>query len=421
MPAQTDLIDPHTGQPVQWSDVSTLQASPNAAYDLQGLLQQAGLWEGFTSAPNRTNQYGAGVTFGGYRGGDTRFDDARADVATTDWDRLKGYTIGTSRKDYELTKYLRDPSGKIVGQTSWADEGPSLRSDDYAKMAAVVLGGYGAASALGGAGVGAGVGAGAGATEAGVVAGNGAFLGEGVASGVGAWDAAVPAAMGGTAEAGAGAGMAYGGGDATVVGEGAGYGGEAASPWEGGGFGQSAGGTEGAVTDPSVFNPEGITNPNFGQNADFAMVNGMNGGGLSSLSASSLAGWGDILKGGIGLYQAYGLNKASRGTQSSRIAEAQLAQLLQNPDSITSMPGYEAGLDAVERRAAGQGYLGSGNLKIALAKYGGDFYNQSVSQLSGIANRNYATDQQYKFGSLQLLGQGLNSMAYGFSQLGIGG
>lgn len=67
------------------------------------------------------------------------------------------------------------------------------------------------------------------------------------------------------------------------------------------------------------------------------------------------------------------------------LAGAQLRGLLTDPSSITSLPGYQAGLEAVQRSMAAQGYMGSGNMMAALQKYGGDFYNNAVSQLSGLA------------------------------------
>ena len=53
---------------------------------------------------------------------------------------------------------------------------------------------------------------------------------------------------------------------------------------------------------------------------------------------------------------------------------------LPNPGDITGMPGYQAGLEAVRRSMASQGFQGSGNMMAALQKYGGDFYNQYVGQ-----------------------------------------
>ncbi len=63
----------------------------------------------------------------------------------------------------------------------------------------------------------------------------------------------------------------------------------------------------------------------------------------------------------------------------------QMQRLMQDPAYLQQMPGYKAGLQAVERRMAAQGYNGSGNMMAALAQYGGDFYNQTMAQLGGFA------------------------------------
>lgn len=66
-------------------------------------------------------------------------------------------------------------------------------------------------------------------------------------------------------------------------------------------------------------------------------------------------------------------------------ASGQLQQLLADPNYVTQLPGYQAGLQAVQRSLASQGYLASGNMMAALQKYGGDFYNNAVNQLGGLA------------------------------------
>lgn len=74
---------------------------------------------------------------------------------------------------------------------------------------------------------------------------------------------------------------------------------------------------------------------------------------------------------------------ANRGMYADR-----LNALMANPSSITSVPGYDAGLQAVERRMAAQGFNGSGNMMTALNKYGGDFYNQEVARLMQLSGAN---------------------------------
>jgi hypothetical protein len=63
----------------------------------------------------------------------------------------------------------------------------------------------------------------------------------------------------------------------------------------------------------------------------------------------------------------------------------QLAQLQANPGSITSLPGYEAGQQALMRALSARGLQGSGNAMVELQKYGQDFYTQQVNQLSNLA------------------------------------
>lgn len=122
------------------------------------------------------------------------------------------------------------------------------------------------------------------------------------------------------------------------------------------------------------------------------------GGSASGVGLGSLASLLSIGSGIYGLTQAQKLrklveaqaNKADPwGASGGRdVAGGQLKDLLTNPNKITDMPGYEAGLQAVQRSMAANGYLGSGNMMTALAKYGGDFYNNAVAQLSGLAGAN---------------------------------
>ena len=62
-----------------------------------------------------------------------------------------------------------------------------------------------------------------------------------------------------------------------------------------------------------------------------------------------------------------------------------LARLNADPSSIQNEPGYAAGLQAVQRTMAAQGYTGSGNMMAAIAKYGGDFYNKTADRYAALA------------------------------------
>lgn len=59
-----------------------------------------------------------------------------------------------------------------------------------------------------------------------------------------------------------------------------------------------------------------------------------------------------------------------------------LRNLYANPGSISEMPGYKAGLQAVERRGAAQGWNGSGNMMVALSEYGGNFFDKEANRLA---------------------------------------
>lgn len=68
--------------------------------------------------------------------------------------------------------------------------------------------------------------------------------------------------------------------------------------------------------------------------------------------------------------------------------QAMLSQLMADPSKITTMPGYTAGMQAVERRLASQGYLGSGNMMTAMAEYGGSFFDKEANRLASLAGAN---------------------------------
>lgn len=101
---------------------------------------------------------------------------------------------------------------------------------------------------------------------------------------------------------------------------------------------------------------------------------------------------------------------------------AQLQQLMSDPSSITSMPGYKAGLQAVERRGAAQGWNGSGNMMTALSDFGGNFYNQAIQNLMGLSGANVnpgtaaSLAMQGNQAGASIAMQGLNRVGYGVTQ-----
>lgn len=101
---------------------------------------------------------------------------------------------------------------------------------------------------------------------------------------------------------------------------------------------------------------------------------------------------------------------------------SQLNSLMADPSTITTMPGYKAGLQAVERRGAAQGWNGSGNMMTSMADYGGNFFNQAVQQLMGLSGANV---NPVSAANLALSGQNdaasvgaqsMNRIGYGLTQ-----
>lgn len=149
------------------------------------------------------------------------------------------------------------------------------------------------------------------------------------------------------------------------------------------------------------------------------------GGWAKSLSpdmlrifSNVLGGYNNLANGLYSLYMSRQFAGLGKGTPSQQTANSQLNALLQDPNQIYKMPGWEAGLQAVQRTGAGQGYLGSGNMMVALNKYGGDFYNNTVRQLNDIATGGQAVQAAYRTGSADLFGQGVNSIGYWLSRYG---
>jgi len=192
--------------------------------------------------------------------------------------------------------------------------------------------------------------------------GGGAAAGEGGAT-VGAGEAGT-AAGSGLAETGSEAYINAGG-----MGGGGGVGASEAAAGAGGGLAET--GSEAYINAGNMGAGGGGFWGNLGNSA------------MSSLGNMSLMDWGRV---GIGAYGLYGANQQQRAAQAEEERRRQYQQridaLTANPNQITSMPGYQAGLEAVQRSMAAQGFTGSGNMMAALAKYGGDFYQQQLNNLT---------------------------------------
>lgn len=137
-----DLIDPHTGQPMQWGDATSLLGRVNGQGNTMDnrLLSMAGLWK--PEYDNLTNDWGTDVA--------SRSQARQAWQESPEYksltDSLKGYTYGEARKDYTVFDVLRDPQGNVVAMQPRLNKGQSFHKDDYANMISVMLGGYGAAA-----------------------------------------------------------------------------------------------------------------------------------------------------------------------------------------------------------------------------------------------------------------------------------
>lgn len=194
----------------------------------------------------------------------------------------------------------------------------------------------------------------------------------------------------------------------------------------------------GAAFAPGMSLPGGAGAPGGGGMSIQDVMKFLSGGGASA-GAGSLFGGGSNLLGLLSMAQgAYGMYNSSKLRklieEQSRIADpnaayrpgyaSRLNQLSMDPSSITSVPGYQSGLQAVQRSMAAQGYQGSGNMMDAVANYGGNFYNQEMNRLAGYSGitQNPATAPAMNISgnidALNLQGQGLNNFIYGAGRFG---
>ena len=202
----------------------------------------------------------------------------------------------------------------------------------------------------------------------------------------------------GAAAGGAIGGAASGGGLKGAIGGAAlGYGGGALLSGMGVGAAGAAGaaGGAGAVGAGSVMDLLG--SPGMGT-LDIGGV-AMGGGAAAGVGSLPWGSMGNLMNAGTsiyGLYESQQLQQMAKQLQASADPfgpyRAQYAQqinaLAANPSLITQQPGYAAGLQAVQRTGAAQGYTGSGNMALALQKYSGDFYNNTMSMYGGFAGAN---------------------------------
>lgn len=153
-----------------------------------------------------------------------------------------------------------------------------------------------------------------------------------------------------------------------------------------------------------------------------------NGGFASLLNSQAGQGiYGNANNGNFNAQQQYTGNQTGQlvGSLDGAGIGRQLTNLVNNPGSITSTPGYQAafgqGQSAVNSTLAAQGLNASGNQMAALQNYGQSFeqnaYNTQLSQLSGLYGQALGANQQ-AFGQLSTnTGQSMQANQQGFNQM----
>lgn len=149
-----------------------------------------------------------------------------------------------------------------------------------------------------------------------------------------------------------------------------------------------------SVGSPSGYGP-GYADPNYGYTPLQDPNPSYTGeGSYSDSGATKGALTADALKAAAGAYQ-YGIS----GQQAKQAASAsdpfapqreQYAQMLQrlmaSPSTeLPKTPGYQAGMDAVQRSLLAQGYQGSGKMMAGMLEYGGNIFNEQVKTLGHLA------------------------------------
>ena len=318
--------------------------------------------------------------------------------------QLEGYTFDWKDTGHGDTGTLTvyDPVGKQIGSYQQRDGSDWDDFKDYVTLAAVGFGGLGlagfgpAAGLFGGAGAGASGGFTAGAidsaalgldTVAGAAATGGEIAGGGLTLGgsAGYGSIAAPSAALGAGGAGLSSGIgltapAFTGGGAGIV----------------GGLGMTAGAGAGTAA--------------------------AGAGGITSLLSGlgSASGIRDLASIASGIYGMSLVGKARDAAdpfaQYRPAYGAQLAALEANPGSIVSRPGFQAGLETIQRKSAASGYYGSGNMASALGRYSGDFYNQEATRLASLAGAGQTPGAGQALGA-DLASRSLGSIGYGLAPM----
>lgn len=190
-----------------------------------------------------------------------------------------------------------------------------------------------------------------------------------------------------------------------------------------GGMSNATGGLVGGANSPQVGSFTGTAGsvPQSNPASMMSMLAGGKGAGLGPLSSLMSIGSGVYGLNNAMQMEALAKQMAGAGSQYSGQYASMLNKLVNNPNTITSMPGYQSGLEAVQRSMASQGYQGSGNMAAALQQYGGNFYNSQVNQLQSLAqsgSQQGASAIQAGAAANQSASSALAALGYGATGLG---
>lgn len=167
--------------------------------------------------------------------------------------------------------------------------------------------------------------------------------------------------------------------------------------------------------------------PGITADTGFNLGGGDSGGfSLGGVPISQLMG---LLGQGVNLGTALnGLRQANRLGNQAAAADPlapyragfarQLNDLMQDPSKITSMPGYEAGLQAVQRSMGAQGMLNSGNEAAAIADFGGRYFDTAVGRLQGLAGGTAGGGLPATEAGINLTNSSLNRIMSGIASMG---
>lgn len=155
------------------------------------------------------------------------------------------------------------------------------------------------------------------------------------------------------------------------------------------------------------------------------LLQGMKAGKGATGTGGAMRGYMGIGSGLYGLYQANQMKKLSQqamdrsdpfGPERAQYAQ-RLRELYADPSGVQNLPGYKAGLQAVERKMASQGYNNSGNMMLALHDYGGRAFDSEANRLGTLAGAGMQPDARAAImarqGASDLTSRSLASMAFG--------